>query len=329
MKIGNRFVGDGESTFVIAEVGSNHDKKLSQAIEMIDIAVDSGADAVKFQLFYASSLWPEESKACSILKTLEINRDWIHELLEHANKRKIMLLATPFDAEAVDLLDKVDIPAYKWASSEIYDLSLLKYAAEKNRPMIIATGACTMKEVENAVNVVQSAENNDIVLLHCVSAYPTKPGAANLRIMDTLKEEFSMPVGFSDHTMGISVPMAAVARGANVIEKHFTLSRKFNGADHSFALEPGELKDMIAGIREVEQSLGSPVKSFIPNAEDADYIVRLFSARDITKGAKLTKDMIVVKRANFGIFPESFDDVLGRKARTDIKADVPITWELI
>ena len=328
IQIGNRLIGKGEPTFVIAEIGSNHDNKFSQAIEMIDIAVESGVDAVKFQLYYAASLWPKNSRSYQILKPLETDRHWIDKLIEYCGRRKIIFLATPFDKEAIDLLDKANVPALKWPSSEIYDLPLLKYAAQKKKSMIMATGACRMLDVEKAVNAVKTAGNTEIILLHCVSAYPTKPKDANLRIMDALREKFSVPVGFSDHTEGISVALAAVARGANVIEKHFTISRKLTGPDHGFALEPNELREMTQGIREVEQSLGSYEKSIIADAEDPNFIVRLFSGCRVAKGTLLTKDMITVKRANFGIFPESFDDVLERKVTMDIEEDVPLTWEM-
>ncbi len=329
IKIGDRLVGDGEPAYIIADMGVNHDNKLSQAYELIDVAADSGVDAVKLQLYYAANLWPKDSRSYSILKPLETDREWVETLLERANKRGIALLATPFDAEAVDLLDKIDTPVYKWASSEVFDLPLLKYVAKKGKPIILSTGVCDLGDIQKAINVVRGAGNNDIILLHCVSSYPTKPKDVHLRMIDTIKAAFHLPCGFSDHTTGIAVPIAAVARGACVIEKHYTLDRKLKGPDHGFALEPKELKQMVSGIREVEQSLGSPVKSIVHGAEDEEYIVRLFSARDISKSTSITRDMLTVKRANFGIKPEFFDIIVGREAKVDIKSDVPITWECI
>lgn len=329
MQAGPRHIGEGEPVFIIADIGGNHGGKLSQAIELIDIAAESGADAVKLQFYYGASLWPRDSRAYPILRSLETNREWLPALLDHARKRNILLIATPFDKDAVDLLDKADTPLFKWASSEIFDLPLLKYAARKKRPIILSTGVSTLADIEKAVNTITREGNEDIVLLHCVSAYPTKPEDAHLRMMDTIKDAFQRPVGFSDHTMGIAIPLAAVARGACVIEKHFTVSRKMKGLDHIFALEPHELKQMVQGIRDVERSLGSAVKEIVSGAEDAKQMVRLVAARDIAKGTRLTEDIIAVKRAGFGIMPEFFDVVLNRKAKKDLRADSPITWEAI
>ncbi|MFH2204215.1 MAG: N-acetylneuraminate synthase family protein [Elusimicrobiota bacterium] len=329
VKIGNRLVGDGEPVFIIAELGANHDGKLSQALELIDIAAESGADAVKLQLYYGSGLWPKSSKAYPILKSLETNRGWMDQLLEHARKRKIILFAAPFDKEAVDLLERYDTPVYKWASSEIFDIPLIKYAAAKKRPMIMSTGVCDLADVQRAVDAVQSANNENLILLHCVSSYPTKPEDTHLRMMETMRTAFQVPVGFSDHSLGIAIPIAAAARGACVIEKHFTLSHALEGLDHAFALEPDELKQMVKSIREVEKCLGSPIKTAVKGAEDTERIVRLFAAQDIPKGTELTKDLITVKREAFGIMPEHYEMVLGRETKGDIKADTPITWDLI
>lgn len=329
VKIGKKFVGDGEPVFIIAELGSNHGNKLSQAIELIDVASDSGADAVKLQLYTAWGLWPKYSRAYKIFENIQTNREWLKKLLEHARRKNIILFATPFDKNAVDLMDRLDTPVFKWASSELFDLPLLKYAAAKKRPMILATGVSNIADIQKAVNTVRRAGNNDIIILHCVSAYPTKPEEANLRMMDSIKAALNVPVGFSDHTLGISVPIAAVARGACVIEKHFTLSRKLKGPDHVFAVEPDELKEMVTAIREVERSLGSGVKSPVSGAENEDFFVRLFVAKNIRKGTRLTKDMIVIKRSDYGIMPEYYDTIVGRETKSDLKADYPITWDVV
>jgi len=328
-KVGNRVIGDGEPAYIIADLGVNHDNKLSQAMELIDVAVEAGVDAVKLQLYYADGLWPRKSKSYDILKPLETNREWLPDLLKHAEKRGMFLFATPFDKESVDLLEKYDSPLYKWASSEIFDLPLIKYTASKGKPMIISTGVSNLSDVEKAVNAVRGEGNNNIALLHCVSAYPTLPKDVHLRMMDTLKAAFHLPVGFSDHTEGTAVPIAAVARGASIIEKHYTLSRKLVGPDHGFALEPKQLKEMVDGIREVEQALGSPIKEAVKGAENLEYMVRVFSAKPISKGTKITNDMLAVKRSNRGLMPEFFDMVVGREARADIEGDTPISWEQI
>jgi len=329
IKISDTFIGDDEPVYVIADMGVNHDNNLSQAFELIDIGAECGVDAVKLQLYYADGLWPKHSKSYSILKTLETNREWVETLMDRAEKCGVTLLATSFDHDSVDLMDRFSTPVFKWASSEIFDLPLLKYAAQKGKPIILSTGVCDLGDIQKAINVIQEEGNNDIILLHCVSSYPTEPKDVHLRMMDTIKSAFHFPTGFSDHSTGIAIPIAAVARGGCVIEKHYTLDRKLKGPDHGFALEPNDLKQMVAGIREVEQSLGSPVKIPISNVENEEYFVRLFSAKDIPKGTCLTPEMITVKRANTGLLPKFYDIAMGRETKVAIKADIPITWDAI
>ena len=328
--IGDRWVGEGEPTFVIAEVGANHDEKLGQARELIDIASDSGADAVKFQIFSAEKLYSEKTPQFAVLKANELPREWVGELVEYAKKRGIIFLATPFDKEAVDQLYETGISAYKWASFEIVDLPLLKYAASKGKPMLLSTGMCNLVDIQEAVDTVYSTGNKDIILLHCTCLYPTKPNQVNLRMMDTIRNAFHLPVGLSDHTLGITIPIAAVTRGACVIEKHFTLSRKLKGPDHPFALEPEELKQMVRAIREVEESLGSPIKKMIPDEEEKVSRRRSIIARtDIAKGTKLTQDMLIIKRPGKGIQPKFLDIIIGREVRRDIRKDEAITWDMV
>jgi len=329
VKIKGRWVGDDEPVFIIADVGSNHDRKKNQAKKLIDIAADSGVDAVKFQLFKTEKLYPRNNHMFDVMKRNELPREWITELLEYAYKRGLIFLATPFDEESVDFLYKVDVPAYKWASSETTNLNLLRYAAARKRPMIISTGMCDLADIYEAVEVVFSSGNKDIILLHCTSLYPTKPSNVNLRMMDTLRDCFHLPVGYSDHTLGSAISVAAVARGACVIEKHFTISRNLKGPDHSFALEPGELKEMVKAIRQIEQSLGSPIKKMLPEEEKVARRNSIIAKTDIPKGSRITKDMVEIKRPAFGIKPRFLEVVVGRKTKKDIKKGDPITWKLI
>lgn len=264
IRIGNRLVGEGQPTFIIAEVGSNHNRDLVQAKKLIDVASESGADAVKFQLFKADVLYKRHDPMFKVMKENEVPREWVKELSKYANDRGIMFLASPFDREAVDLLQEIESPAIKLASSEAVNLSLLRYAASKKRPILISTGMCDLADVYEAVETISSMGNDDIILLQCTSLYPTESKDVNLRVMDMLRETFQFPVGYSDHTLGYFMPAIAVARGACLVEKHFTLSRKLKGPDHSYALEPDELMQMVKAIREVEQSLGSAVKSILP-----------------------------------------------------------------
>ena len=343
VKIGNRWVGEGEPTFIIAEVGANHDRKLDQARKLIDIASDSGADAVKFQVYSAETLYSRKTPQLSYLKELdaskstyeiirenELPREWLEELAKYCQSKGIILLASTFDREAVDQLYEIGAPAYKWASFEIVDLPLLKYAASKGKPMLLSTGMCNLADIQEAIDTVYSTGNKDIILLHCTSLYPTQPNQVNLRMMNTMKNALHLPVGLSDHTLGIAIPIAAVARGACVIEKHFTLSRKLKGPDHPFALEPEELKQMVSAIREVEESLGSPIKKMIPEEAQKAFRRRSIIARvDIAKGTKLTEDMLIIKRPGYGIQPKFLDIIIGREAKRDIEKDDIITWEMV
>lgn len=344
VRIGDRWVGEAEPCFIVAEVGANHDRKLGQARELIDVAVDAGADAVKFQLYSAETVYSRKTPQFSYLKELsadkstyevikesELPREWLGELAKYSQNKGIIFFATPFDREAVDQLYEVGVPAYKWASFEIVDLPLLKYAASKGKPMLLSTGMCNLADIQEAVNTVYSTGNEDIILLHCTSLYPTKPNQVNLRMMDTMKNAFPLPVGLSDHTLGITISIAAVARGACVIEKHYTLSRKLKGPDHPFALEPEELKQMVKAIREVEESLGSPVKKMIPAEEEMATLGRrsIIARVDIAKGTRLTEDMLIIKRPGYGIPPRFLDIVIGREAKKDIEKDDIITWEMV
>ena len=259
IKIGNKSVGEGEPTFIIAEAGSNHDGKLEQAKKLIDIAAESGADAVKFQTFKADKLFNKvkNKEIVDKLEILEVHKDWYEELLYYTDKKGLIFLSSAFDEDSADLLDSFGIAAYKVASYELTHLPLLEYIAKKNKPMILSTGMANESEVKEAVECIYSAGNRQVIILHCVSQYPAEPENVNLKSLLALKRIFDCPIGFSDHTETIYAPIAAVALGATVIEKHFTLDKSLPGPDHAYALEPDELKQMVTGIREVERMLGT------------------------------------------------------------------------
>jgi N-acetylneuraminate synthase/N,N'-diacetyllegionaminate synthase len=340
IKIGNREIGGDNPYYIIAEVGSNHNGSLGQARKLIDVAVEAGADAVKFQIFQAENLYskytPEFSylkgkNTYELIKSIETPRAWIKELVRYCEKKNIDFLASAFDFEAVDILDKY-VPAFKIASFEVVDLELMKYAAEKGKPMIISTGMANLSEIEDAISAIKSVGNEDIVLLHCNSLYPTPVEVVNLRAMETMKTAFKVPVGFSDHTLGIYISIAAAAMGACVIEKHFTLDRSLPGPDHSFAIEPDELKEMVKCIRDVEKARGSGIKEKSELESEEMYIKarRSIHAKvNIPKGAKITRDMLVIKRPGYGIKPKFIDVVIGREAKRDIKEDEWIIWAMI
>ena len=339
IRIGNKLVGEGKPCFIIGEIGSNHDRKLEQAKRLIDIAKEAGTDAVKFQVYSAEKLYSQKTPIFPYeneppyqvaLKT-ELPREWQPELANYASSKGIIFLSTPFDYQAIDELSQIGVPAYKWSSSEITDLPLLKYAAGKGKPMLISTGMSNLADIQEAIDAVYTAGNDDIALLHCTSLYPTKPNQTNLRMMDTLKAAFQVPVGFSDHTLGVAITLAAVSRGACIIEKHFTLSRKLEGPDHPYALEPDKLKEMVKLIREVEVSLGSPIKSAIAEEMKKIQLSRrsVIAKVNIPKGTKLTKDLFVIKRPGYGIQPKFISLLIGRETKCDIEKDSPITWEMI
>ena len=336
----NKLIGEGESCFIIAEAGSNHNGRLEHAKKMIDVAVAAGADAVKFQIFKAEDLYskytPEFSylkgkNTYELIKSIETPREWIKELAGYCKEKNMVFLASPFDFEAVDILDKY-VPAFKIASFEILDLELLKYAAEKGKPMIISTGMANLGEIEDAIDAIKSVGNEDIILLHCNSLYPTPVEVVNLKAIETMRTAFKVPVGFSDHTLGIHLPIAAVAMGACVIEKHFTLDRILPGPDHSFAIEPAELKELVRCIRDVEKARGNGIKEKSELESEEMYVKarRSIHAKvNISKGTKITKDMLIVKRPGYGIKPKFIDLVVGREAKKDIKEDEWIIWEII
>jgi sialic acid synthase SpsE len=344
VRIGERWVGEGEPCFVIAEAGANHNRDLSMGRELIDVAADAGADAVKFQTYSAETLYSKKTPRFSylkdvsdketwdLIKEIELPRQWQGELASHAARRGIRFLSSPFDVPAVDELAALDVPAYKIASFEIVDLSLIGYAAAKGRPMILSTGLASYEDIADAVTACAAAGNRDVILLQCASLYPAPPSRMNLRAMATLRQAFAVPVGLSDHSLGVHIAAAAVALGASVIEKHFTLDRSLPGPDHLFAVEPGELRDMIRHIREVEAALGDGLKlGPAPEEEEMHQKGRrsLIAARAIPRGTTIERSMIAVKRPGFGIRPKFVDLVVGRVARIDIEEDTVLTWEML
>lgn len=346
IKIGNRWIGKGYPCFIIAEAGSNHDRSFKKALKLIDIAVSSGADAVKFQVFKAKKLYSEKTppmrylkkgnllkkgeRVFDLLKRLEIPRSWLGDLSKYCQKNKIVFLATPFDIEAVKELEKAGVPAYKIASFEITHLPLIKAAAETKKPVILSTGMADLKDIRTALDVIYKTGNKKTALLHCAINYPPRYEDLNLRAMDTMRNKFRVPIGLSDHTLGMTSDIAAVARGACIIEKHFTLSRKLSGPDHPFALEPSELKAMVGAIRDTEKSLGSPVK-YHTRAEEEMYRLgrrSLVAACMIPKGAVVIRGMLEVKRPGYGIPTKMMDILIGKTARVDIEADEILDWKM-
>jgi len=344
VKINDKLIGEEEPCFIVAEAGVNHNGSVELAKKLIDAAKDAGADAVKFQTFKAESVVVKDAQKAEyqkettgegsqyeMIKKLELTEEDFRELADYAEKKDIMFLSSPFDKESVDLLNELDVPAFKVGSGEITNFSLLKHIAKKGKPIILSTGMSTLGEIEEALDVIRSEGVEDIILLHCVSNYPARIEDVNLRAMGTLKQAFKLPVGFSDHTLGITAPIAAVALGACVIEKHFTLDRNLPGPDHKASLEPDELKEIVKDIREVEKALGNGIKKPTKEEEEVKKVARksIVAKVDISKGAIITEEMLDVKRPGTGIEPKYLKFIIGRKTKEDIKKDDVIRFEMI
>ena len=327
-------------TFIVAEIGSNHNRSLTLAREMIDVAASAGADAAKFQIYSAPTLYSSKDderlgfdggNVTRLIESVATPREWLPELSAYCREKGMIFFASPFDIAAVDELDAVS-GMFKIASFEIVDLPLVRYAASKGKPMIIATGLANMGEIEDALAVCREAGGGDIVLLQCASCYPSPPPIMNLRAMETMRRAFGVPTGLSDHTTGIHISVAAAALGAAVIEKHFTMDRTMRGPDHSFAIEPHELREMVRQIREVEAAMGDGVKRG-PSEEEKTvygYARRSLHARtDIKRGERIDAAMLISKRPGHGIMPKYIDWVAGRKASRDIPADSWITMDML
>jgi len=345
MKITNKHVGEEEHCFIIAEAGVNHNGSVELAEKLIDAAKDAGADAVKFQTFKTENVLTQNAEKAEyqkettgvkesqydMIKKLELTEYDFKELADYAKEKDIMFLSSPFDKESVDLLDEMNLPIFKIASGEITDFPLLKHIAKKGKPIILSTGMATLGEVEEALNVIRSEGIEDIVLLHCVSNYPAKMEDVNLKVMETLKQAFKNSVGFSDHTLDNTASIAAVALGACMIEKHFTLDMNLPGPDHKASLEPDELKEMVKAIRDVEKALGDGIKKPTKEEEEIKKVARrsVVAKGDIPKGTVITEDMLDVKRPGTGIEPRYLEMIIGKGAKIDIKKDDLITWEMI
>lgn len=323
--------------FVIAEAGVNHNGSVKTAKKLVDVAVSAGADAVKFQTFKAERLVCRDAKKAeyqlettdkaetqfAMLKRLELTLEMHQELLEYCKGKKIMFLSTPFDIESAKMLVNMGVPIIKIPSGEITNFPYLREIAKYRRKVILSTGMSDLEEVQSAIEVLKENGTEDIILLHCNTQYPTPLADVNLLAMVTMGKKLGLPVGYSDHTQGIEVPLAAVALGACVIEKHFTLDKEMEGPDHKASLDPCELQNMVDGIRKVEQMLGSGIKQVSQSEKDNLLIVRksIVAARPIRKGEMFTEENITVKRPGTGINPMRWNEVLGMAASQDYEAD--------
>jgi len=344
VKISNKVVGPQQPVFVIAEAGVNHNGDLKMARELIDVAVAAGADAVKFQTFHADRLVTADAPKAQyqvettgagesqleMLRRLELAPEAHRELQSYCREREIVFLSTPFDEEAADFLDELGVPAFKISSGDLTNSPLLEHVAAKGKPVILSTGMSDLAELIEAVSVLNSAGCENPVLLHCVSNYPANAAEVNLRAMQTIRAAFDVPVGFSDHTEGIDVALAAVALGACVIEKHFTLDRSLPGPDHLASLEPAALRQLVTSIRRIESALGDGKKTPSASEMETAKVARrsLVAAQEIAAGATLEREMVALRRPGTGLTPSELPALLGRRAARAIAPGTLLSLEM-
>lgn len=328
-------------TIIIAEAGVNHNGNMDIAKRLIDAAADAGVDYVKFQTFKTENLVSfnaptaeyqkaatQETSQYAMLKRLELNEQQHIELIKYCNRKGVKFLSTAFDMDSIDLLESLNLDLWKIPSGEITNYPYLARIAATGKPIIMSTGMCDTSDINNALDALieNGVTKESITLLHCNTQYPTPYEDVNLLAMNTIRSDYGLATGYSDHTQGIEIPVAAVALGACVIEKHFTLDRNMEGPDHKASLEPAELKKMVEAIRIVEQALGSASKTVSPSEAQNKSIARksIVAKRNIHKGETLTEDNITVKRPGNGISPMKWREVIGTPATRDFAPDEPI-----
>jgi len=342
VKIGSKMISKHHPCFIIAEAGVNHQGSLTMAKQMIDAAANAGADAIKFQTFnpdegtskfaekvaYQKSVTESTENQYSMLKKLQLSESDFKELKKHCYRKKIIFLSTASDKSSVDIVTRLNVSAYKVASPDITNIPLLKYIAKMNKPIILSTGCASMMEISDAVEAIMDSGNNKIVLLQCVSKYPMNAKEANIKVMGTLHDSFNTLVGYSDHSIGIEVPLAAVMKGASIIEKHFTLNKKLPGPDHKVSLNPKELKQLVRSIRIAEEAIGNGIKKPLKDESEVAKQCRksIVVLKDTCKGTKITKEIIGIKKPCNGILPKNLDNIMGRILNKDLPADKAINW---
>lgn len=345
VSLGDKKVGAEEKPYIIAEAGLNHNGNIEMALELIDKASEAGCDAVKFQTYkstsrisgkvktnrYADTILGQEETLMEMFERLEISYEDHKKLFHHAQEKGIAIFSTPFDFESVDFLESLNVPFYKIASFDLVNLPLIRKVARTKKPVIISTGMATMGQIEEALEAVKSEGNPNVILLHCISAYPASPEDMNLRAIETMKRVFGVPVGLSDHTLGIMTSLVAIGVGADVIERHFTLSRSLEGPDHVLSSEPDEIRQLCRCAGVSTRMLGDGKKKIEACEYTAVNMQRksLYANVDIRSGTVITPEMLAIKGPAGGLQPSYFDVVVGRTAKKDIEADLPITWESI
>jgi N-acetylneuraminate synthase len=344
IEINGRKIGGGYPVYIIAELSANHRQSYDEAVKLVRAAGEAGADAVKLQTYTPDTITIDVDSELFRHKTgpwagrtlydlyseAYMPWEWQPELKKVAGDLGIDLFSTPFDETAVDFLERMDVPAYKIASFEIVDIPLIEYTASKGKPMILSTGMATSAEIEEAVGAARKAGASQIALLKCTSAYPAPPEEMNLQMIPHLAEKFGVPVGLSDHTLDIAVPVAAVALGACIIEKHFTLSRKVPSPDSAFSLEPDEFGEMVQAVRTAGKALGG-IRYEVSKAEleSRNFRRSLFVVRDMAAGEVFSRESVRSIRPAYGLHPRYLKDVMGKRAAQDIKRGTPLGWDLV
>lgn len=344
IRIGSRIIGAGRPVYIIAEMSANHSHDFERAIRVMDAAHAAGADAVKLQTYTPDTLTIDcGNKWFRISGTAWDGRnlyelygqaytpwEWQPRLKQHADRLGIDLFSTPFDGSAVEFLEQMDVPAHKIASFENIDLPLLRTVAATGKPIIMSTGMATLAEIDEAVRTIREAGGSELALLKCTSAYPAPAAEANLRTIPHLAAAFGVAVGLSDHSLEVAVPVAAVALGASIIEKHLTLSRAEPGPDSGFSLEPNEFRTMVNAVRTAEQALGGVHYGVSQHESDSRVFRRsLFVVEDVKAGDLFTARNVRVIRPGYGLHPRHLDEVLGRRASRDVARGTPLAWDLI
>ncbi len=337
--VDKKVIGSGSKVFVVAEIGLNHDGNFGRAEKLIDAAAEAGADAVKFQSFRADRLMiasgdryahqDGEESAFQLLRRCELSWEDQEKLKKHADRRGILFISTPFDEENADFLDSLGVPLFKIASADITHVPLLRHVASKGKPVLLSTGMSFLNEVADAVQNLRSSGAKEILLMHCVSSYPALPQEMNLRALQTLQSYFEMSVGISDHSKGILLSLIAVALGAVLIEKHFTLDKGAPGPDHKSSLDPQDLKQLVENLRDVEASLGDGRKRPSPAEEESRLLGRrsIVAAVDIRANETIAPWMLACKRPGSGLEPRFLDRVIGRTSRRNLGKDTILQWE--
>jgi sialic acid synthase SpsE len=342
IKINDKNIGNQYPCFTIAEAGANHDGEIGKALKLIDAAIEGNADSVKFQTYKASKLttktapkyWddgnPKETQFDVFKKLDSLTNDNWKEIFEYAKQKKITCFSTPFDKDSVDLLYSLDVPAFKIASADITDIPLIKHVASKNLPIFISTGMADDQEIKYAINCIEDKGNHNIIIMHCITSYPTKPEDANLQMIKTLKKQYpEYPIGFSDHTLGTLISVFSTFYGANCVEKHFTFDNNLKASpDHRLSLNPQDFKTLVEQLRLSSISKGSSERiSFDAELEAVKYARRsIVTTQKIPKNTIITENMLDIKRPGTGIAPKFYEKIIGSITSNEIDEDTPIQW---